>query len=71
MVQYLNEYCDHFKLRQYIHFKSTVQSIKPIPSSVNDNIKWQIEYDSPKGHQTIIVDYVGVCNGKNSLIKFL
>ncbi|CAK9805895.1 Senecionine N-oxygenase [Anthophora quadrimaculata] len=61
ILDFLNSYCDHFKLRQYIRFLHNVELVK----LVDKNHKWSIRVkDLQKNIVTVeMFDAVMVCNG--------
>ncbi|XP_076751272.1 senecionine N-oxygenase-like isoform X2 [Xylocopa sonorina] len=61
ILEFLNSYCDHFKLRQYIRFLHHVALVKPMKS----HRKWiVIVKDLPKNSEIVeLFDAVMVCNG--------
>jgi dimethylaniline monooxygenase (N-oxide forming) len=61
-LRYIDEYADHFRLKQHIRFNTKVLSCKQL-----DNGKWRVEYaESGKEAREEIYDAVFACSGHNS-----
>src|SRR5258705_4065 len=59
VLQYLNDYVDHFGVRQHIQFKADVEQVKP-----NTDNKWSVTVRAANGaRRTEIFDAVIVCSG--------
>lgn len=63
LLDFLNSYCDHFKLRSYIKFRHHVKLVKPLPD--RESNKWSVRIEDLKSKETSveIFDAVMVCNG--------
>nr|XP_050860583.1 flavin-containing monooxygenase 2-like isoform X3 [Vespula vulgaris] len=61
ILNFLNSYCDHFKLRQYIRFLHHVEYVEPI----SENHKWSVKVRDLKENvvKTETFDAIMVCNG--------
>ncbi|XP_039603315.1 flavin-containing monooxygenase FMO GS-OX-like 4 [Polypterus senegalus] len=65
--KYLNQYCDHFGIREHIKFHRLVESVRPVFSeSRQGGLTWDVTTSDAtgKGHKTTNqFDAVMVCNG--------
>lgn len=58
ILEYFQNYAQHFKLQQYIRFNTTVLKAELIP-----NKQWQITYQDEQGKHTDNFDYLLIANG--------
>ncbi|XP_020708737.2 senecionine N-oxygenase isoform X1 [Athalia rosae] len=63
LVDFINSYCNHFMLRQYIQFYHHVEFVEPL--SGDDTGKWSVQVEDLTKNQVSIeiFDAVMVCNG--------
>ncbi|XP_047360681.1 flavin-containing monooxygenase FMO GS-OX5 isoform X4 [Vespa velutina] len=61
ILQFLNSYCDHFKLREYIRFLHHVEYVEP----TSEDRKWSVKVKNLKENvvKTETFDAIMVCNG--------
>lgn len=62
VLQYLNDYCDHFRLRPMIRFRTRVDHVKPMDQTPS---RWSVRATDLNTKQPTeeTYDYVIVCNG--------
>ena len=62
--KYLEDYADHFNLRDVIHFHHNVMKVKPTDST-NRNTQWEVTVQDleTKEVKEQIYDAVVICNG--------
>lgn len=58
ILQYFEDYCDHFGVRPHITFKTTVQHAERLPDGL-----WQVDISGPTGEERRYYDAVIVANG--------
>lgn len=58
ILDYFNQYADHFALRPFIQFNTSVEQVIKI-----ENDRWQVIYRDVDGQHEKIFDYVFVANG--------
>ncbi|XP_067651450.1 uncharacterized protein [Haliotis asinina] len=69
VLQYLQDYSDHFNVTDKIKFQTRVDSVRPLKSN-NSEPKWEVQYCnvfSQTKKQTELFDAVIVCNGHYSI----
>uniref|UniRef100_UPI001939A51B dimethylaniline monooxygenase [N-oxide-forming] 3-like n=1 Tax=Styela clava TaxID=7725 RepID=UPI001939A51B len=61
---YLEKYCDNFKLRKYIKFETFVEHVKPVSHSEGER-SWEVTVKNVKENTTSksVFDAIFVCNG--------
>ena len=67
VLAYLESYADHFDLKKFIHYNTTVKHVKPESSS-----EWNVTVENLETGKltTLKFEAVVVCNGKNILLKW-
>ena len=58
LLYYFNQYADHFGVRPYIRFRTTVLTV-----SATEDMRWQVVYQDEKGLHEAFYDYLMVANG--------
>ena len=58
LLDYFNHYADHFGVRPYIRFGTTVQKV-----TQTDDSRWQVVYQDEAGLHEALFDYLMVANG--------
>ncbi|XP_035827480.1 flavin-containing monooxygenase FMO GS-OX-like 4 isoform X2 [Aplysia californica] len=70
VAEYLEDYVDHYGLRDHIQFETVVDSVRPSPESVGSGkVKWEVTYHKvgqPSSAQTNVYDGIFVCSGHYS-----
>ncbi|XP_063796096.1 flavin-containing monooxygenase 5-like [Pseudophryne corroboree] len=65
ILKYFKMYADHFQLLQYIHFKTTVCSVKKRPDFVTSG-QWDVITEKDGKQEAAIFDAVLVCSGHHT-----
>lgn len=73
VLAYLQEYCMHFNLSQFIQFQTLVEQVEPVPrekvelasGTAVDTVVWRVTTQSTETKQraSSLYDAVLVCNG--------
>lgn len=58
LFDYFNAYADHFRLKPFIRFKTTVEAVV-----LTDNHQWCVTYKDEYGQHQMLFDYILVANG--------
>ncbi|XP_077982382.1 uncharacterized protein LOC144437333 [Glandiceps talaboti] len=73
VLQYLQNYCQHFDLNKYIKFNTSIESVSPVHQTGKKEVSWDISYkdvtQSQGNLKTQQYDAVLVCNGHFSVPK--
>jgi cation diffusion facilitator CzcD-associated flavoprotein CzcO len=59
MIQYLNDYCDHFKFRENIQLNTEIMSC----NKSKETGKWEIEIKNGKSVEKKVYKNLIICNG--------
>ncbi|CAJ0595987.1 unnamed protein product [Cylicocyclus nassatus] len=70
LLEYFQDYAEHYKLHQYIKFNHKVTSVRKA-ADYQKSGKWIVEYtDSTKSYQSDIFDAVLLCTGHHKVPHF-
>ena len=61
--QYLEDYTDHFSIRDFIQFNTQVVKVAPLQENAKEKWKVTVKDLKSKNETTTIFDAVVVCNG--------
>jgi Flavin-binding monooxygenase-like len=64
VLQYLNDYTNHFHLSPHIRLNSTVKAVHRDPS------QWKVTLSTPNGIETLYFDLVLICNGHYRIPRY-